>query len=119
MKHYIYLFFFLLGFVSVAQTEQNPKLEVRGDMIFATYFYDNGTIHQQGFFSKDGALDGLWTSYDIQGNKMSHGYYSNGIKTGQWLFWTDDALKVVDYVDSKIINVSERRQKPHLALNIK
>lgn len=70
-----------------------------------------------GFFSKEGALNGLWTSYDIQGNKVSQGYYSNGIKTGQWLFWTGDTLKEVDYVNSRIINVSEWRQKSELALN--
>lgn len=74
-------------------------------------------IHQQGFFSKEGALNGLWTSYDIQGNKVSQGYYSNGIKTGQWLFWAGDTLKEVDYVNSRIINVSEWRQKSELALN--
>jgi len=119
MKQYIYLLFFSIGLFSVAQTEQGPKLEVRGDMVLATYFHDNGTIHQQGFFSKDGNLNGLWTSYDPQGKKVSQGYYSNGIKTGQWLFWTEDTLKEVDFVDSKIINVSEWQQKSDLALNIK
>jgi antitoxin component YwqK of YwqJK toxin-antitoxin module len=119
MKQYFHVMIFLLGLFSVAQTDKSPKLEVRGDMILATYFHDNGVIHQQGFFSKDGTLNGLWTSYDTLGNKVSQGYYLNGMKTGQWLFWIDNTLKEVDFADSKIINVYEWRQKSNLASNIK
>lgn len=119
MKQYFYLFFFFLGLVSAAQTKHSPKLEVKGEMILATYFHDNGTIQQQGFFSQDGILNGLWTSYDNLGNKVSQGYYSNGKKTGQWMFWSNDTLKEVDFVESEIVNVSEWRQKSNLVLNIK
>lgn len=119
MKPYILIFFFSISLFSHAQLEQKPTLEAKGDMILATYFHDNGSIQQQGTFSKEGALNGLWTSYDFQGNKLSQGFYSNGKKTGQWLFWTENALKQVDFVDSKIINVSEWREKSDLAFNIK
>ena len=102
MRQYFFLFFLLLGLISVAQPEQHPKFEVMGDMILATYFHENGTIHQPGFFSKDGILDGLWTSYDTHGNKVSQGNYSKGIKTGQWLFWTDNTLREVDFEGFKM-----------------
>jgi len=120
MKRFIIVFFFSIALFSQAQSEKSsPLLEVKGDLILVTFFHENGVIHQQGTFSKEGALNGLWTSYDFQGNKLSQGFYSNGKKTGQWLFWTENALKQVDFVDSKIINVSEWREKSDLAFNSK
>ena len=56
-------------------------------------------------------------SYNLTGNKLSQGNYDKGIKTGKWFFWTEKALKEVDYVDSKIINVNEWNHKSELATN--
>ncbi|MGB0456400.1 MAG: toxin-antitoxin system YwqK family antitoxin [Flavobacteriaceae bacterium] len=120
MKRFIIVFFFSIALFSQAQSEKSsPLLEVKGDLILVTFFHDNGVIHQKGTFSIDGALDGLWTSYDFHGNKLSQGNYKNGQKTGQWLFWTEQSLKEVDFVDSKIINVSEWYQKSDLAYHTK
>ena len=119
MKYYILTFFIAFTFLSQAQTEKERTLEAQGNFILATYYYENGAIQQQGFFNKDGALEGLWSSYDFEGNKLSQGYYSNGAKTGQWLFWADGSLKEVDFVNSKIVNVSEWQQKPDIAFNMK
>lgn len=119
MKKYILILFVLTGLFSFSQEENKPVFEINGEMITATYFHDNGTVHQQGSFSKDGQLEGLWISYDFQGNKLSQGYYSEGSKTGQWLFWTENSLKEVDFSDSKIINVNEWRKISDVALNLK
>lgn len=119
MKKYILILFATIGLLSFAQEGKNPVLEIKGDMIIATYFHDNGEVHQQGSFTHEGVLQGLWVSYDFQGNKLSQGNYSNGSKTGQWLFWTKDSLKEVNFSESKIINVSEWRKTSDLALNLK
>lgn len=102
-----------------AQESNNPCFEKKENRVSAVYYHDNGEISQMGYFNSEGKLDGVWTSYDTAGNKVSQGHYSNGVKTGQWLFWTNDTLNEVDFVESEIVNVSEWRQKSNLVLNIK
>ena len=76
-----------------------------------TYYHDNGAIEQQGTINKEGELHGVWTSYDLDGNKVTVGNYMNNKKVGKWLFWSGDKLKEVDYIDSKIASVSEWTDK--------
>jgi antitoxin component YwqK of YwqJK toxin-antitoxin module len=117
MKKYILIVLVFIGTLAYAQNTNQPKLEVKGDVTLATYFYDNGSVQQEGTFDKKGKLTGLWTSFDLTGNKLSQGNYDKGIKTGKWFFWTEKALKEVDYVDSKITNVNEWNHKSELATN--
>ena len=119
MKKYILIALVFFGTNAFSQTTIQPNLEVKGDVTVATYFYDNGTVQQEGAFNKNGALDGLWTSYDFNGDKMSQGTYQDGIKTGKWFFWTENALKEVDFVDSKITNINEWNRKSELAITMK
>lgn len=86
-----------------------PKLEQEGQLVKATYVYENGQMQQEGFF-KDGKLEGIWVSYDINGIKKSIGEYSKGQKTGKWLFWNDNALSEVDYLESRIAAVKTWKQ---------
>ena len=86
-----------------------PVLEQEGNLVKATYYYNNGQIQQQGYF-KDGKLEGKWVAYDQQGNKASMGEYTNGQKTGKWFFWNDKALSEVDYSDSRIASVKAWKQ---------
>ena len=118
MKKYIVIAFVFIGTIVSAQNKNQPKLETKGILTFATYFYDNGSVQQEGTFNKDGVLEGLWTNYDFEGNKLSQGNYSNGIKTGKWFFWTEDSLKEVDYVDSRITAVNEWNSKSELATTL-
>ena len=118
MKKYIVIAFVFIGTIVTAQNKNQPKLESKGTLTFATYFYDNGSVQQEGTFNKNGVLEGLWTSYDFEGNKLSQGIYSNGIKTGKWFFWTENSLKEVDFVNSKIMNVNEWNRKSELAVNM-
>jgi antitoxin component YwqK of YwqJK toxin-antitoxin module len=118
MKKYILIALVFIGTTVAAQNINQPKLETKGPLTVATYYYDNGSVQQEGTFNKNGALEGLWTSYDFKGNKLSQGNYSNGIKTGKWFFWTENSLKEVDFVNSKIMNVSEWDRKSQLAISM-
>ncbi|WP_460220124.1 toxin-antitoxin system YwqK family antitoxin [Psychroserpens sp. MEBiC05023] len=105
--------------VSLTFAQESKKVDINkdGDLTVATYYYDNGMIEQQGTFNEAGELHGVWTSYDLEGNKVTVGKYDNGHKTGKWLFWSDNKLKEVNYVDSKITSVSEWTDKVELAVH--
>ena len=118
MKKYILIALVFIGTTVVAQNVNQPKLETKGTLTVATYFYDNGSVQQEGAFNKNGVLEGLWTSYDFKGNKLSQGNYTNGIKTGKWFFWTENSLKEVDFVNSKIMNVNEWSRNSELAISM-
>jgi antitoxin component YwqK of YwqJK toxin-antitoxin module len=104
MKKYMIIGAVLMSSMIFAQKE-TPKLEVVDNMVKATYYYDNGTIQQEGFF-KDGKLEGKWIAYDPQGNKLSVGEYSNGQKTGKWFFWNEARLSQVDYTNNQVAYVT-------------
>lgn len=105
--------------VGLTYAQENNKVtyKEKGDLTEATYYYDNGAVQQEGTFNKSGELHGVWTSYDVEGNKMAVGEYKNGQKVGKWLFWTDNSLKEVEYNDSKIITVNQWDHKTRLAIN--
>lgn len=113
--------FEVLLMLSVTMTfaQEAKKVDVNkdGDLTVATYYYDSGVVEQQGTFNQEGELHGVWTSYDLDGNKTMVGNYVNGKKVGKWLFWSDTKLKEVDYVDSKIAGVSEWTDKVQLAIS--
>ena len=61
MKKYILIGLVFIGTLAYAQNTNQPKLEAKGDVTLATYFYENGAIQQEGTFDKKGKLEGLWT----------------------------------------------------------
>ena len=69
MKKCVILAAVLFSGILTAQ-EGKPELETVGNKVKATYYYENGKIQQEGFF-KDGKLDGIWVSYDENGNKKT------------------------------------------------
>nr|WP_294775298.1 membrane-binding protein [uncultured Flavobacterium sp.] len=109
MKKILILGAFLISGFGFAQTAK-PYLEQEGDLVKATYYYENGKVQQQGYF-KDGKITGQWVAYDENGNKKSIGEYSNGEKTGKWLFWNDKSLSEVDYSNSRIATVKTWTQQ--------
>ena len=119
MKKNILIALVFIGTIAYAQNSNLPEIESKGDLTFATYFHENGAIQQEGAFNKSGTLEGLWTSYDFNGNKLAQGYYNNGVKTGKWFFWSKNSLKEVDFVDSKITSVNEWNRKSELAISMK
>lgn len=112
MKKCVILVAILFSGILVAQ-EVKPKLEVVGNKVKATYYYENGNVQQQGFF-KDGKLDGVWVSYDEKGNKLAVGEYTDGMKTGKWIFFNEKSLCEVAYENSQVSSV-KNLQKNALA----
>lgn len=100
-----------------AQDKQQPKLEKKGKLTYATYYHDNGEISQTGTFNADGKVHGEWKSYDLNGNKTALGNYDNGVKVGKWFFWQGESLKEVDYIDSRIVSVNLWEGKTKLAIS--
>lgn len=115
MKKYIILTAILFSGILFAQ-ENNPKLETVGQMVKTTYYFENGKVQQEGFF-KNGKLEGIWVSYDANGNKKSVGNYINGTKTGKWFFWNESSLNEVDYSNSRIAAVKTWKQDASLVNN--
>jgi len=103
MKKCVILAAVLFSGILTAQ-EGKPELETVGNKVKATYYYDNGKIQQEGFF-KDGKLDGVWVSYDERGNKTAEGEYTEGLKTGKWMFFNDKNLTEVAFADSKVSSI--------------
>ena len=112
------LLVFCVGF-TFAQDKKNPKVEQKGDLTFVTYYHENGKIEQTGLFNEEGKLHGEWTSYDLEGNKVTVGTYDSGKKVGKWFFWEGDTLKEVDYIDSKIVSVNKWNNKTKVAISNK
>jgi len=103
MKNLIILAILLIGGSAICQ-QISPKLEAVGELVKATYYFDNGQVQQQGYF-KDGKPDGKWTAFDQEGSKISVGSYVNGIKTGKWKFYHGTNLSEVDYSENRIAAV--------------
>ena len=108
MKKIMILGALLISAFTFAQAKK-PILEQEGNLVKATYYFDNGQIQQQGYF-KEGKLDGSWVAFDEKGNKKSIGEYSKGEKTGKWFFWSDKALSEVDYSNSRVASVKSWKQ---------
>ncbi|WP_269234323.1 toxin-antitoxin system YwqK family antitoxin [Flavobacterium flavigenum] len=109
MKKCVILVAILFSGILVAQ-ETKPELEAVGNKVRATYYYDNGKVQQEGFF-KEGKLDGVWVSYDENGNKKAIAEYTNGLKTGKWIYFNDKNICQVDYSNSKINSVKNLEEK--------
>lgn len=96
------------GVVSARNIE--PKLEAYGNLVKATYYFENGKVSQTGFF-KNGKLEGQWVSFDVNGNKKAVAEYADGKKTGQWLYWNDGALSEVTYQENTLQSVKTWKQE--------
>ncbi|MCF1190067.1 nicotinic acid mononucleotide adenyltransferase [Mangrovimonas sp. AS39] len=115
MKKLVILVMMLAGVTSFAQSKLGSKIEKSNKLYEATYYHDNGVVSQTGYFNQAGKLQGTWTSFDLQGNKLAQGKYDNGQKVGKWFFWTETSLKEVDYSNNTIASVSEWTNKAHIA----
>jgi len=99
---------FLAFILSLSLNAQKaaPIFEKDGNMVKATYFYENGQIAQVGHFL-NGKLEGEWKMFTPEGKKLAIGEYSQGKKSGKWFFWKEGELSEVDYLDNRIANVTE------------
>jgi antitoxin component YwqK of YwqJK toxin-antitoxin module len=104
------------GAAAMAQESPEPKFEKEGNLIKGTFFYEDGSVKQEGTY-KDGKLHGKWVAYDTNGKKQSMATYTEGNKTGKWFFWTADKLTEVDYDNNQIANVNTWKSDGTLADN--
>ncbi|MBT8272610.1 MAG: nicotinic acid mononucleotide adenyltransferase [Bacteroidia bacterium] len=115
-KYILFLAVCFVAFLGFGQEDHRVKVQKKGDLTEATYFYENGQIEQFGTFNAEGKLHGEWTSFNLNGQKVAVGKYVNGLKEGKWFFWSDNALTEVDFSESKITKVSKWTDKTRVAL---
>ena len=50
-------------------------------------------------------LHGEWISYDRKGLKTARAHYKNGEKVDTWMFYSDNVINEVTYINSKVTKV--------------
>jgi len=108
-KIIIFTFYFFLFLGMTRAQEVNPKFEKQNKLTKATYFYDNGTIREIGFFKND-KLHDKWISYDEKGTVTAVAYYKNGKKDGKWYVVVNDSVKELTYKSNKLLNVKNSKE---------
>lgn len=86
--------------------EIEPKFETEGELIKGTYYYEDGSVRQEGTY-KGGKLHGEWVSYDQNGKKNALARYEKGVKMGKWFFWFSNVLTEVEYNNNVIVKIIE------------
>ena len=100
----ILIFVFVFGGTfSYSQTTKVDR-KTSPQLMKLTQFHDNGEIAQRGHIHRK-KLDGVWESFDAEGNKIAVGNYDKGVKSGTWFFWTDEQLIEVEFVNNKVEDV--------------
>jgi antitoxin component YwqK of YwqJK toxin-antitoxin module len=117
MKKILALIFLFSISISSAQ-EVEPAYEKFGDLVKATYYFENGAIKEQGFF-KETKLTGKWVSYDKQGEKTRIAHYKAGKKVGKWFAWNKNSLKEINYANNVVVSVKKWSEETRLASNKK
>ncbi len=115
MKKLLLIAILALSFGANAQ-QVEPKFEKEGNKVKATYFHANGEVSQQGFFLNE-KLQGKWTMYNKDGEKIAMGNYDKGVKTGKWMFWEGDTVKEVDFDNNKIAAVTNGKDSKTIVVN--
>ena len=115
MKKIVFLAFLFVATVALAQ-EKEPTYEAVGDLVKATYYFEDGSVHKQGFF-KDKKLTGKWTQFDQKGNKVMVGHYKAGKKIGTWFQWKGNVLRQINYKNNTVASVSTWKEDTKVAVN--
>jgi len=100
------LFVFCVTF-AYAQDRKNQKIEPVGDLFEVTIYYDDGSIMQHGFLTKENKLHASWESFYANGNRKCVAFYDHGEKVGTWYYWFMDKKTKVVYNNNKIVKVEE------------
>ena len=115
MKKILTLTLLFVFTMSNAQ-ELKPTYEKSGDMVKATYYFQDGSVKEQGFF-KDTKLTGQWVSYNKQGEKTMIANYKAGKKVGKWFAWNNNTLKEINYNNNKIVSIKNWSEDTKIASN--
>ena len=118
MKKIIILALFFVSAIGFSQ-DKETTFEREGDLVKASYYYDNGAVKIQGYF-KNKKLTGTWTRFDKAGNKTQTAQYKSGKKVGKWFVWNKDNLKEITYNSNVIVSVNDwKPESTRLAINNK
>lgn len=111
MKKILTLALVLFATISFAQKDRSLKLNKDTNLIDVVYYHDNGEVSQIGTYTLDGKLQGEWTSYNKQGEKIVLANYDKGKKVGKWFYYNDGIIKEVDYSRNVIASLKESEVK--------
>lgn len=77
------------------------------NQVSVTNFYENGAVKEKGYYNTKGNPDGVWTSFDANGNKSAQAYYVDGQKEGIWLHFdqSNKTVKQVTYSGDLAVNL--------------
>lgn len=110
MKRLIATTVFTLMLITAAFAQDTkPKFEKEGDLVKATYYYDNGSIKEIGFF-KENKLHNQWISYNESGEKTTIANYDMGRKVGKWYVVSNDTIKELTYESNKLVKVENSKE---------
>lgn len=115
MKFFLTLML-IFSFSVIQAQEIEPTYEVDGDKVKATYYFNDGSVHKQGFF-KNKKLTGMWTEFDKKGNKVATGFYKDGNKSGTWFQWNNNKLRQINYKNNVVTSVNSWKEETSLATN--
>ena len=115
MKKVIIIALLFISSIGFSQ-ENETTFQKAGDLVKATYYYDNGDVKVEGYF-KDKKLTSVWTSFDEKGNKTKIAQYKEGKKVGKWYVLGKESLKEISYDNNVIVSVNDLKAGTRLALN--
>lgn len=104
MKKLATLIIIFAGVIGYSQ-DIEPTFEAEGNIVKATYYFEDGSVSTQGYFL-DKELTGEWTRFDREGNKTQIAYYDQGEKVGKWFVWGKNSLKEINYSNNTVVNVN-------------
>ncbi|MDY0781281.1 nicotinic acid mononucleotide adenyltransferase [Tenacibaculum sp. IB213877] len=99
----------------VTAQDGKPLYEKDGDLVKVTFFHEDGSVKQQGFY-KNKLLTGAWVTFDKKGNKTAIAHYENGKKVGKWFMWHKDGLKEINYENHTIASVQTWKEDTKIAV---
>ena len=116
MKYLYIIAAFLFTISTYAQ--KKPSFVKEGNLVVGTYYHDDGTVSQTGAYL-DGKLHGKWISYNRDGEKVTEGNYTNGVKSGTWFFWDGKELSEVKYNNNQITTVISHNSSSNVVMNFR
>ncbi len=107
MKNIVTIIMVFATFAMFGQVDN--KVEEEGNKVKVTKYYDNGMVKEIGFY-ENGKHDGEFTMFDVKGNKIALGSYTQGVKTGNWFFWNGTQLIEASYEKNIVVSAQNWKQ---------
>lgn len=127
MKKLIVAVLVVVGFTTFAQNTPNIEYFDNGNikakystieegLTKVTFYFEEGGVRETGYVQND-QRTGSWESFDRNGNKLCHGFYSENEKVGSWTFWssTGDVYSTLIYNDNEVVSYNVNNDTPAIA----